>query len=126
MTKEEYVEKAIMYKHSGYNCCQSVVKAFSDIIGMDEDAVNSLAAGFGVGMGCMEGTCGSLVGAVMTAGAVTGGKGTVGVAAKLLKSFEDRCGATICRDLKGRDTGIVLCSCDDCVKNAVEILADML
>ena len=29
------------------------------------------------------------------------------------------------KELKGRDTGVVLCECDDCVRNAVEI-AEMI
>ena len=33
--------------------------------------------------------------------------------------FAELCGATICRDLKGIGTGKVLCSCEDCVRNAV-------
>ena len=31
----------------------------------------------------------------------------------------ERCGAERCADLKGRDTGVMLCPCDDCVRNAV-------
>lgn len=29
--------------------------------------------------------------------------------------------AVLCKDLKGRDTGTVICECDDCVRNAVRI-----
>ena len=36
----------------------------------------------------------------------------------------NRIGASICKDLKGRDTGVVLCECDDCVRNAVSILEE--
>ena len=32
---------------------------------------------------------------------------------------QELCGATACRDLKGIDAGKVLCSCDNCVRNAV-------
>lgn len=35
------------------------------------------------------------------------------------KSFQGKCGALICRDLKGLETGEMLCSCEDCVRNAV-------
>ena len=79
-------------------------------------------AGFGVGMGCLEATCGALVGAQMLMGLKKyEGRPVLRDAASTLRSFETACGATICKDLKGRDTGVVLCECDDCVRNAVEI-----
>ena len=40
--------------------------------------------------------------------------------------FKELCGATICRDIKGIDTGKVLCSCEDCVRNATEIVAEQM
>ena len=42
-------------------------------------------------------------------------------AANVLRQFKALCGATVCKDLKGVDTGVVLCPCDDCVRNAVKI-----
>lgn len=33
--------------------------------------------------------------------------------------MEATCGATICKDLKGIETGTVLCPCTECVRNAV-------
>ena len=45
-------------------------------------------------------------------------------AAALHKAFTEKCGALICKDLKGIDTGVVLCECDDCVRNAVSILEE--
>ena len=42
---------------------------------------------------------------------------------KLDLSEEDlkKIGASLCKDLKVRDTGTVICECDDCVRNAVRI-----
>ena len=45
-----------------------------------------------------------------------------GVAKTVLEDFKKKSGALICRDLKGIDTGKVLCACPDCVKHAVETL----
>lgn len=36
------------------------------------------------------------------------------------------CGATICKDLKGVETGKVLCPCAQCVRNAVLAAGEML
>ena len=52
-------------------------------------------------MGCMESTCGALIGAVMAAGILTDGKGTPAVSRQLVAGFQEKCGATICKDLKG-------------------------
>ena len=39
-------------------------------------------------------------------------------------SFNDKCGATICKDLKQMTDGKPLCSCDDCVRNAVAVIEE--
>ncbi len=51
------IEKAVEYKHNGYNCCQAVLEAFSDELELSEDQIRTLGSGFGIGMGCMEATC---------------------------------------------------------------------
>ena len=121
MTPEQRGEKAATLKKSGSaNCCQSVLLAYADILGKDEDALRRLGAGFAVGMGSMEATCGALIGAGMVAGIRLGpGPAAVQASRKILASFQAKCGATICKDLKGRDTGKVLCECPECCRNAV-------
>jgi hypothetical protein len=41
-------------------------------------------------------------------------------------AFTETCGASLCKDLKGRDTGRALCSCDDCVRCAVDLIGPVL
>jgi len=119
MTIKERQDYAATLKRE-MNCCQAVVRAFADTIPLDETTLMSLSAGFGAGMGTMEGTCGAHVGAIIVAGLRTGGNGTVALSRKILPRFKELCGgATICRDLKGIETGKVLCSCENCVRNAV-------
>ena len=77
-------------------------------------------------MGCMEATCGALVGAVMAEGLLTDGQGTGRYARSTLTGFQDRCGATVCKDLKGVETGKVLCPCNECVRNAVLAVGEAL
>ena len=118
MTIEERAARAVELK-AGCNCAQAVALAFADVLPLDEATLMKLAAGYGAGMGCMEATCGALVGAVMAAGLLTDGQGTGRTARAALAGFQDRCGATICKDLKGIATGTVLCPCTECVRNAV-------
>ena len=127
MTIEERAENAAQLKSSGQcNCCQAVAKVFADTVNVSESDLQKLAAGFAAGMGCMEATCGALVGANMILGLRTEGNGTVKQSRELLAKFKEKCGAVTCKDLKGVGTGKVLCECDDCVRNAVRSLGEIL
>ena len=115
MTIEERAELAVETFAAGKgNCTQSVLCAWEDKIPVDHDTLMKLGAGYGAGMGCMQATCGALIGAVMAAGSVTDGKGTPRTARSILTSFQEKSGATICKDLKGVETGKVLCPCAQC------------
>ena len=119
-------ERAVMYK-SANNCCQAVLLAYTPELGMPQEQLLALGACFGSGMGGMQETCGALCGAQMVQGLLhSAGKRMNPQASALRNEFERRCGATRCRDLKGvvTDHG-VLCSCEDCVRNAVEALEDL-
>ncbi|OON85052.1 hypothetical protein BXO88_14125 [Oribacterium sp. C9] len=119
------VEKAVDYKHNGCNCCQAVLMAFEDELELSAEQLKTLGSGFGAGMGCMEATCGALIGANMILGMKNNtGTPTGPKSRQLLNDFKAACGATICKDLKGLGTGKVLCECDDCVRNAVRALLD--
>ncbi len=123
----EKQETAVQLKHAGCNCCQAVLCAFADECGMTESQLRRLGAGFGAGMGCMEATCGALIGAQMLLGLQKySGKPVLGDARMLYRAFEEKCGASICKDLKGRDTGKVLCECDDCVRTAAALAEEII
>ena len=127
MTIEERAAAAAELKATGTcNCTQSVLRVFADKLPVDEDTLMKLAAGYAAGMGCMESTCGALIGAVMVAGICTDGKGTPRVSGQLVRNFEAKCGATICKELKGIETGAPLCPCPECVRNAVLALGEVL
>ena len=116
-------ELALACKRRGLNCCQAVLLAFADQTDLDELTLQQIGAAFGVGMGCFEATCGALCGAQMLLGLseYEPGRPVLRHAKQLVKEFQDRAGATRCRDLKGMDTGVVLCPCEECVRHAVEI-----
>ena len=119
MATSERAEKAVALKRSGYNCCQAVAMALAGDTGLTPEQLAQLGAGFGGGMGTMENTCGALVGAAMAAGMKTQGSGSMRYTRMISGAFKRDCGALLCKELKGRDTGKVLCPCDDCVRNAV-------
>lgn len=69
MSIEERAAVAAELKATGKcNCTQSVVKVFEDKLPIDDETLMKLTAGYAAGMGCMESTCGALIGAVMVAG----------------------------------------------------------
>ena len=64
-------ELAVQLKHTGCNCCQAVLCAFAEESGLSELQLRQIGAGFGAGMGCMEATCGALIGAQILLGLKT-------------------------------------------------------
>ena len=126
MNMQERMDYAALRKKE-MNCCQAVLVAFGAELGRGEEELMRLGSGFGSGMGTMEGTCGALVGAVMVSSLLSEKGGAMNASRAIVPRFKELCGgATICRDLKGIDTGKVLCSCEDCVRNAVQAAAETL
>ena len=128
MTTEERAEKAVSLRQAKtHSCCQSVAAVLTEDQPVDPELVHQLAAGFAGGMGNMEGTCGAMVGAAMAVGlAMQGSRSAVAKARDVQEEFVKRCGALACKDLKGAETGIVLCPCEECVRNAVRAYAAVL
>lgn len=132
MTKKEL---AIAYHDQKYNCAQAVALAFADEVGVDKKTLFRVCEGCGLGMGGMAGTCGAVTGAVILAGLHNsdgnltnpGTKAsTYQLSREIVKQFYEKNGSTICRELKGADTGKVLRSCPDCIMDAVEIVQNVL
>lgn len=56
------------FRIKGYNCCQSVLLAYTDVLGIDPDIAATLTSGFGGGMGRLREVCGSVSAMFMIAG----------------------------------------------------------
>ncbi len=112
-------EKAVELKlHGRCNCCQAVLLSFSDMLDAPDDLLMKAGACFGCGMGAFDATCGALCGAQMILGMKKySGKPLLADA----KALHAGCGSTYCDELKGLGTGKMLCSCEDCVRNAVRL-----
>ena len=123
MTIEERVELGATLKRK-MNCCQAVLMAFADRLGKGEEELMRLGSGFGSGMGTMEGTCGALVGAIMVSSLTSEAGEVMPNSRAIMAKFKELSGATICRELKGVGTGKILCSCEDCVRNAIRAVEE--
>lgn len=128
-------ELAIALHDRKFNCCQAVACAFAQEAGVDVATLFKAGEGFGLGMGCMDGTCGALSGAILVAGFLNSDGNidapatkadTYKLSKEMLNRFREKCGSTVCRELKGVDTGKMLCSCPDCIKNGVEVVEEVL
>lgn len=123
----ERAEQAVEFKHNRNNCAQSVLLAFQKELDKSPEELKQMGAAFGLGMGGMQATCGSLCGAAMALGYLDkSGKPTPMVMRGMVEKFRERAGALVCEDLKGIKTKKMLCSCDDCVRHAVTILEEQL
>lgn len=105
-------QRAGQYFLDGYNCAQSVVLAYADLINMDEKLLLRSISSFGGGMGRMREVCGAVSGMSFVAGALYGydEPGLAGQQKKaahyariqeLAGIFRDVNGSIICRELLG-------------------------
>ena len=65
---EARVQRAVDNFMQGYGCCQSVVAAFADLYGLDDNLAKRIGAGFGGGVGRMRMMCGAVSGIVTLVG----------------------------------------------------------
>lgn len=99
----------------GYNCTQSVVLAFADLIEMDEGTLLRMSSSFGGGMGRLREVCGAVSGMFLVAGYLYGYDlpGVAGQQAKaehyariqqLAAEYRTVNGSIVCRELLGLGT----------------------
>ena len=119
----------------GYSCSQSVAVACADMVDVPKEVLFRASEGFGAGMGTGDGVCGALTGGLLIAGLKnsTGNldtpkskASTMKISKAMLTDFREKCGSIICRELKGVDTGKMICSCPDCIKHGVEVVEENL
>jgi C_GCAxxG_C_C family probable redox protein len=132
---ETRVEETIARHDKGYNCAQAVACTYCDLVGLDEATMFKVTEAMGLGMGGMEGTCGAVTGACVVAGMKNSSgnlehpdsKGaTYQLSKEILKAFKEKNQSTICKELKGVQTGTVLRSCPDCIRDAAAIVENIL
>jgi C_GCAxxG_C_C family probable redox protein len=140
-------EAAAEFMRSGFNCAQSMVKAFLTDLEVEEDVAARMAAPFGGGLGRCGNVCGALSGAAFVIGARFGNIHPADAAAReraytaagqLQERFLREHGSVICRDLTGvdmrnaealqraRTEGVFSTKCPVFVKSAGRILEDIL
>ena len=131
---ESKVEQTVALHDKGYNCAQAIVCTYAQDFGIDIETAYKLSEGFGFGMGTMS-VCGALSGGLMVAGlknsaGVQSPGATKGATYKInraiTQAFEQATGALLCAELKGRDTGKPICSCEECIRCGARIVEEHL
>ena len=107
MTRKEMAMENFL---KGYNCTQSVVLSFADMIDLDEKTLMKVSCSFGGGMGRLREVCGAVSGMFIVAGLLFGydGPETGSIKAEhyariqeLAKRFEEKNKSIVCRELLG-------------------------
>ena len=129
------VEETIAKHDKGYNCAQAVACTYCDLVDVDDTTMFKMTEALGLGMGCMNGTCGAVSGACVLAGMKRSSGNlekpdskaqTYKLSREIVTRFEAQNQSSICIELKGTETGKVLRPCPDCIKDAAAIVEDLL
>ena len=101
-------EMALMLHENHFNCAQSLVCAYANVLGADPIQAFKMAESFGFGMGSMS-TCGCLTASAMLVGLKKSDgdldnpktrRQCYNTIKMITQEFEDKFGSTLCRDLK--------------------------
>jgi C_GCAxxG_C_C family probable redox protein len=141
------VDRAEALFREGFACSQAVLMAFAPGLGLHRQQAALVASAFGGGMARHGWTCGALTGALMAIGLHAGHATAEDAATKddlyaraqvLVARFEERHGATACRQLVGAnmldpierqaasDRGVFTTLCPQLVRTAASLVAEEL
>lgn len=98
------------FKVHGYNCCQSVLLAYADVIGLEPQTAAVMASAFGGGMGRLREVCGSVTAMFMITGFIspaadpsikTDRTANYALVQDVAAAFREKNGSIVCRELLG-------------------------
>lgn len=132
--KKNLAAKALELHAKKYNCAQSVACALAEQYGANEEFLFKSMEAFGAGMGGFTETCGAVSGGIAIIGmANSNGSELVNskaasyrVARAMVEAFREHVGSTMCSEIKGVDSGVVLHSCSACIEDAVLLTVEVL
>ncbi len=141
------IEEALSIFKEDFNCAQSIFGTYASRYGLDRDIALNISTGFGGGMARSGRTCSAVTGAFMVIGLKNGmglskdteaKRKTYQLINKFSKKFQENNSSLICKELLGCDINtpegmdyfnqneLFEKKCLKCVKNAAEILEEML
>jgi C_GCAxxG_C_C family probable redox protein len=118
------MERVLEFHKEGYNCAESIIKAFNEEAGLDIPV--SIASPFGAGM-CVGSTCGAITGTLMAVGALRGRntseeKNNSRVMTKdVITTVKEKYGTIECIELKKKGV-----TCDEIIKFTYDTLNEYI
>jgi C_GCAxxG_C_C family probable redox protein len=140
-------ERAVALFKEGFSCSQAVLAAYGEQFDLKQEFALRIAGAFGGGMGRMGETCGAVTGAIMviglkfgctTAGDLKARENAYAVVREFVQRFKGRNISVLCRDLldcdistpegmkRAKEEGLIKQSCPKFVKDAAEILDQLI
>ena len=116
------MDKVLEFHKEGYNCAESIIKAFNEDTGLDIPV--SIASPFGGGM-AVGGTCGAITGTLMAVGALKGRNtseeknNSITLTKEVINKVKEEYGTLECIELKKKGIG-----CDEIIKFTYDILGE--
>jgi C_GCAxxG_C_C family probable redox protein len=135
------VNNAIALFDEGFVCSQSVVGAYSEMVGLDKESALKISNGFGGGIARRQEICGAVSGAIMLIGMKYGKSDSQDQAAyekayrlinQLCDRFIDKHRSIHCHELLGCDLaaagqkGLFTTSCRKYVQDCAEMIEDLM
>ena len=137
-------EKALELFSGEFNCAQSVIGAYNDLLTHKYDTLVEMAVGFGGGMGRLQLTCGAITGAFMVLNSLFDHKKTESkeqlnfLMQEFAGLFRNKFGEMNCRNLiqhdlkteegrkKARDNNVFETKCAQYISYAIDLIEDIL
>lgn len=116
------MEKVLEFRKEGYNCAESILKAFNDDTNLDIPV--SIASPFGGGMS-VGSTCGAITGTLMAVGALKGRNSSEernnssALSREIINKVKEKYGTLECIELKKKGV-----SCEEIIKFAYDTLKE--
>ncbi|MFA6350566.1 MAG: C-GCAxxG-C-C family protein [Candidatus Omnitrophota bacterium] len=137
------VERSVSCFKEGFSCSQAILSTYGQELGIDKATAFKISAPFGGGMARMGETCGAVTGAFMAIGlkhAVSKDEKEklYSLINKFVGKFKSKNGSILCKELLGhnigtpegmkavKDKGLIDTLCPKLVKDAAEILEEIL
>lgn len=114
VSSEDRRQLAEKYFTEGFNCCQSVVLAFEDLLPLSREELLALASGFGGGFGRLREVCGAVSGMTIIAGFLKPAadpsntrerRDNYALVQQFANAFKEERGSIVCRELLGIRAG---------------------
>ncbi len=110
LSRDEAIGRCTRHFNEGFNCCETILLSFGELLGVESEVIPKIATPFGGGICKRKHMCGALSGAVMVVGLKYGRNTPEGKrepsserVARLVEKFTEKYGSANCIEVLGYD-----------------------